>query len=104
MKNKVVPLRVSENLTELVALCGQDQRTDKATVLRQWLYEGAQDYALKLVDEGRLTASRASEFLEMSMYDLYRSAESRGLRLGATEEQYLKSLEQVRRQAADRVR
>ena len=88
MKSKAVPLRLPENILDLAALCSQEQRSDKATVLRQWLYRGAEDYALRLVEEGRLSASRAAELLDLSLYDLYVRAEQRGLRLSATEEQY----------------
>ena len=93
MKSKVVPLRLPENLLELAAICGQEQRADKATTLRQWLYRGAEDYTLHLVEEGRLSVSRAAELLEMTLYDLYRLAEQKGLPLSATEQQYRASLQ-----------
>lgn len=93
MKSKVVPLRLPENLLELVAICSQEQRTDKATTLRQWLYRGAEEYTLRLVEEGRLSVSRAAELLEMTLYDLYRLAEDKGLALSATEQQYRASVE-----------
>lgn len=95
MKNKVVPLRVSENLLELIALSGLEQRTDKATTMRQWLYQGAEDYALQLIEQGRLSATRAAELLEISVYDIYRLAESQGVSFGATKEQYQKSLDEA---------
>lgn len=87
-KTKVVPLRISENLLELVSLCSQDHRTDKATTLRQWLYESAETYVLHLVEEGRLSVSKSAELLELSVYDIYRLAEKRGIGLGSTVAQY----------------
>ncbi len=92
MKSKVVPLRLPEGLLELAAICAQDQRTDKATTLRQWLYRGAEEYALRLVERGRLSGSRAAELLDRTLYDLYSLAEQRGVRLGATSEQYESSM------------
>ncbi len=92
MKNKVVPLRVSDSLLELVMLCAEEQRTDKATTLRQWLYRGAEDYALRMVEDGRLSATRAAELLGTSVYDLYRLAEKHGVDVSATEEQYHRSV------------
>ena len=92
MKNKVVPLRMSDSLLELVMLCAEEQRTDKATTLRQWLYRGAEEYALRLVEDGRISATRAAALLETSVYDLYRLAEKHSIDMGATEEQYQRSL------------
>jgi hypothetical protein len=54
MKNKAVPLRMPEGLLDLVAIQSQEQYTHKATVLRQWLYRGAEESALRLVEEGSL--------------------------------------------------
>lgn len=88
MKNKVVPIRMSEELLELVTLCSKEQRTDRATTMRQWLYKGAEEYALSAVEAGRLSASRAAEMLDVNMHEVYRLAEARGVRLGATGEQY----------------
>ena len=93
VKSKVISLRMSEDLLELVALRSRDQRADRATTLRQWLYAGAEEYALILVSEGRLSASRAAEMLELSIYDIYEMAKARGLELGATAEQYRASAE-----------
>ena len=93
MKSKAFPLRVPENLLDLATVCSHEQHTDKATTLRQWLYQGAEQYVLRLVAEGRITSSRAAELLEVSIYDIYHMAEVRGLHLGSTEEQYRKSQE-----------
>ena len=87
MKSKVVPLRIPENLDELAALSAQEQHTDKATALRQWLHRGAAQYVLKLVAEGRITIGRAAELLELTVYDLHHLAETQGIELGATDDQ-----------------
>jgi len=46
--------------------------------------------------EGRLTTSQMAELLDMSVYDVQRKAQERGLELGATAEQYHHALETVR--------
>jgi hypothetical protein len=79
VKSKVVPLRIPETLDSLAASCSQEQHTDKATTLRQWLY------------------GRAAELLDMSIYDIYRIAQESGIELGATEEQHRQSMEHARR-------
>lgn len=91
MKSKVVPLRIPENLDELAVLCGQEQHTDKATALRQWLHQGAAHYVLNLVSEGRVSIGRAAELLDLSIYDLHHLAQTHGIELGATDEQHQRS-------------
>lgn len=93
MKSQVVPLRVPGNLIELATLCSQEQHTDRATTLRQWLYKGAEEAAIKLVEEGRITSGQAAQLLDMNIHGIYRLAEARGIRLGATEEQQERSWE-----------
>lgn len=93
MKSKVIPLRVPENLDELAALSAQEQHTDKATALRQWLHRGAAEYVSKLVAEGRISVGRAAELLDVTVYDIHRMAETQGIELGATDEQRRRSRE-----------
>jgi hypothetical protein len=87
MKSKVVPLRIPENLDELAAFKAQEQQTNKATALRQWLHHGAVQYVLVLVAEGRISLERAAELLDLTVYDLQRQAEVQGIEIGATDEQ-----------------
>lgn len=87
MKSKVVPLRIPENLDELAALSAQEQYTDKAATLRQWIHIGAAHYVLRLVAEGRVSVGRAAELLDQSIYDVYRLAETYSIELGASDEQ-----------------
>ena len=91
MKSKVVPLRIPENLYDLAALNAQEQHTDKATALRQWLHRGAMQYVLNLVAEGRISLGRAAELLDLTVYDLQHQAEIQGIELGATAEQRRRS-------------
>ncbi len=88
MSTKPYPMRISESLLELAELKGKEERTDKTTALRQWLYAGAEEYALELLSEGRLTLAQAAELLELSVYDVQRLARERGVEIGATASQY----------------
>jgi len=88
MSTKPYPLRIPDGLLALAEMKSKADRTDKATALRQLLYSGAEDYVLQLVAEGRLSAGRAAELLELSAYDLQRLAQERGIELGATADQY----------------
>jgi hypothetical protein len=60
-----------EGLLELAAIASQEQRSDKATVLRQCLIGVPKTYPLQLVEEGRLSAARALELLDMTLFDRY---------------------------------
>jgi hypothetical protein len=91
-KNRTLPLRLSESLIELADLCSREQRTDRSTTLRQWLYQGAEEYALKLVEAGRLSVGRAAELLDLSIYDIYDRAKNRGIEIGSTPEQFRESM------------
>lgn len=93
MKTKVVPLRIPENLDELAKQSAREQHTDKAATLRQWIHQGAELYVLKLVSEGRISADRAAELLDLNVHDVYRVAETQGIELGASSEQRQRSRE-----------
>jgi len=86
-RSKAVTIRVPQDLLELIDLYRKEQHIDMSAAMRQWLYRVAEEFALKLVEEGRLSGGRAAEILNVSLLDIYRMAESKGLRLGADEEQ-----------------
>jgi len=96
MTNRPYPLRIPEGVLQLAELRGYEERTDKATVLRQWLYATAEEYAFKRLAEGRLTLSQTAELLDLSVYDVQQKARERGVELGGTAEQYRQSLETAR--------
>ncbi len=68
MANKPYALRIPENLLSLVDSKASEDRTDRATALRQLLYVGAEDYVLELLRRKRISASRAAELLDVSVY------------------------------------
>ena len=90
-KNRVIPLRILEELDEIASLKAGWEHTDKATALRQWLHESAEIYLVRQVGEGRLTMSRAAELLNTSIYELYSIAEKHRIEIGSTAEQYRRS-------------
>jgi hypothetical protein len=96
MTNRPYPLRIPEGVLQLAELRGHEERTDKTTVLRQWLYATAEEYAFKRLAEGRLTLSQTAELLDLSVYDVQQKARERGIELGATAEQYHQSIETAR--------
>jgi predicted HTH domain antitoxin len=96
MTNRPYPLRIPEGLLQLAELRSQEERTDKTTALQQWLYASAEEYALQRLSEGRLTVSRAAELLDLSVYDVQRKAQERGIAIGATAEQYQHALKTAR--------
>src|SRR5262245_47163774 len=89
-------LRIPEGVLQLAELRGHEERTDKTTVLRQWLYATAEEYAFKRLAEGRLTLSQTAELLDLSVYDVEQKARERGIERGATAEQYRQSIETAR--------
>ena len=88
MTAKPTALRIPEELLELAELQSHDQRIDRASILRQWMYQGAEIFALSLVSQGRMPIGRAAELLDQTYEDLYRIAASHAIELGATVEDY----------------
>jgi hypothetical protein len=90
------PLRVPDGVLQLAELRGHEERIDKSTVLRQWLYAAAEEYAFKRLADGRLTLSQTAELLDLSVYDAQQKARERGIEPGATAEQYRQAIETAR--------
>jgi len=88
MKTKVYPLRIPNNLMELVEAISRERYIDKSTALRQLMYEGAETYVLSSIKEGRLSVSKGAEILNKSVYEIYRLAKKGKIKIGATLEQY----------------
>ena len=87
MKTKVVSIRLPEGLQEIISMYSAASRLDNATAMRQWLYKAAEIYALELVEQGRISATRAAELLDVSVWDVFDLAERHGVQLGPTAEQ-----------------
>jgi predicted HTH domain antitoxin len=90
---KPYPLRIPKNLIELAEAKSRSERTDRATALRQLLYAGAEDYAMELLAEGRISSGKAAELLDTTVYRVHELAAERGMEIGACLEDYRRSKE-----------
>lgn len=97
MASKPYPLRIPENLLSLVDAKAREERTDRSTALRQLLYAGAEDYVLELLGRGRISASRAAELLDVSVYRVNESMRERGIGASSTLEEHEKGREEAGR-------
>lgn len=86
MAVKPVPIRISENLLEIVDSHTKATRSDRSTVMRQWLWRSAEHELVNMVGAGQLTIGRAAELLELTHYDIYRMAAAHSIQLGASED------------------
>ena len=98
MASKPYPLRIPENLLSLVDSKAREDRTDRSTALRQLLYAGAEDYVLELLKRERISASRAAELLDVSLYRVHELMRESGVEVDAGPEGY-----DSRRETADRL-
>lgn len=88
MASKPYPLRIPENLLSLVDSKAREDRTDRSTALRQLLYAGAEDYVIELLKRGRISASRAAELLDVSLYKVHELIRERGAEAASGSEEH----------------
>ena len=88
MASKPYPLRIPESLLSLVDSKAREDRTDRSTALRQLLYAGAEDYVIELLRRRRISASRAAELLDVSLYKVHELARERGAEVASGSEEY----------------
>lgn len=93
---KPYPLRIPEGLMELAEAKSRTERTDRSTALRQLLYAGAESYVMDLLEEGRISASRAAETLGVSVHRVHEMVEKRRIQAGADLGDYSRSREATR--------
>lgn len=86
MAVKSVPIRITENLLEIVDLHSKETRSDRCTVMRQWLWRSADIELVKMVAASGFTIGRPAELLELTHYDIYRIAAAHKIQLGASED------------------
>jgi len=90
-RNKTVSLRVPEALLDIAAILSKDQGADRSKILIQWLYKGAEDATIELLEQGKISKGYAVKALDSTHYDLDDLLEARGIRLGPSDEQIKKS-------------
>ena len=83
----VYPMKLRNEIMPLIELKSKEEHTNKAIVLKQFLYKGLEDYVIDLISRGRLSIGKAAEILDLSIYDIQEIAKSKGLKLSATIEQ-----------------
>lgn len=96
MKTKAYPLRISEEIVTISKLRAQEEHVDQSTALRQFMYVGAEEYLLELVEKGRLSIGKSAELLGVSIYDMHQLARKHGVSLGPTLHQAEESRKRVK--------
>ena len=91
MTTVAYPLRIPQEIIRVSRLRAEEERVDQSTALRQFLYVGVEEYVLSLIAQGRITIGKATELLDVTIYDIHRLAQKHGIVLGATDEQMRKS-------------
>ena len=86
MPVKAVPIRMPEELLNIVDLCAKERRTNQSEMLRQLVWQAAEVEVVKLVEEGRISTGYAAELLGVTYYDIYRIAEANRIQLGASDD------------------
>jgi len=89
-------MKLKDEIMPLIELKSKEEHTNKAIVIKQFLYKGLESYVIGLVHKGRLSIGKAAEILDVDIYDVQEIAKSAGLKLSATNEQRQKSREFVR--------
>ena len=82
----VQPVRLSEKLGPLIDLKSKEEHLSKSVIIRKFVYDKLEDYALDLCDRGRLSIGKAAELLDTTIYDLQEKAREKGIVLSAAED------------------
>lgn len=91
----VQPVRLSEKLKPLIELKSREEHLSKSVVIRKFVYEKLEDYALDLCNRGRLSIGKAAELLDTTIYDLLEKAKGKGIVLSAAEDAHEESRKTV---------
>ena len=94
----VQPVRLSEKLGPLIDLKSKEEHLSKSLIIRKFVYDKLEDYALDLCDRGRLSIGKAAELLDTTIYDLQEKAREKGIVLSAAE-----GAHEVSRKTVDRL-
>ena len=81
----IQPVRLSEKLKPLIDLKTKDEHLSRSVVIKQFVYDGLEEYALELCSKGRLSIGKAAEILDKSVYDIQEMAKEKGIVLSADE-------------------
>ena len=95
----VYPMKLKDEIIPIIELKSREEHTNKAIVLKQLIYKGIEDYVLQLCANGRLSAEKAAEILDASIYDVHKAVKDKGIKISATEGQREKSKELLKKLA-----
>ncbi|MBI2597705.1 MAG: hypothetical protein HYW50_00745 [Candidatus Diapherotrites archaeon] len=87
MSSVSYPLRIKKPIMELAELRAREENTDKTTAIKQLLYTGAEEYAMKLYEQGRISLSLTAKLLDKNVHEILYLAEKYGIKTGGTLEQ-----------------
>lgn len=93
----VQPVRLSEKLGPLIDLKSKEEHLSKSVIIRKFVYDKLEDYALDLCGRGRLSIGKAAELLDTTIYDLQEKAKEKGIVLSAAEDAHEESKKTVER-------
>jgi len=82
----IQPVRLPEKIKPLIDLKTKEEHLSRSVIIRQFVYNGLEDYAIELINKERLSIGKAAELLDISIYDLQEIARERGIILSADEE------------------
>jgi len=82
----IQPVRLSEKIKPLIDLKTKEEHISRSVVIKQFVYEGLEGYALELCKRGRLSIGKVAEILERSIYDIQELAKEKNIILSAAEE------------------
>ena len=94
----VQPVRLSEKLWPLIDLKSKEEHLSKSVIIRKFVYDKLEDYALDLCNRGRLSIGKAAELLDTTIYGLQEKAREKGIVLSAGEDAH-----EVSRKTAERL-
>ena len=74
----VQPVRLSEKLGPLIDLKSKEEHLSKSVIIRKFVYDKLEDYALDLCDRGRLSIGKAAELLDTTITIYRKRQEKKG--------------------------
>lgn len=77
-------------------MLSEDQHNDRARVLMAWLFRGAEDAVIELLEQGKISKGYAVKVLDTTYHELNDLLEARGIRPGPSQEQVQESRETAR--------
>lgn len=88
MTTKAYPLRIDENVFPIIEFKAREDYVDKSTAARQLLYQGVENYVLKLYGDGRISLGKAAEALNKSVHDVLLLVQERKIKSPHPEQAY----------------